>query len=1044
MLEIIAEIANAHQGDVSTALKLASAARDAGADSVKFQVYHVDELLTENHPGYGHFKAQSFSENEWGYLLKGAGQLGIKVYADIFGLEAFRIAADNNVEGYKVHSSDLSNTKLLAKLSYQNKKIFLGIGGCTVLEIKYALGYLTKFSKPSEIVLLHGFQAYPTRVEDSSLSKIGKLKQLFPDIVKIGYSDHTDADSRFSTLLPVMAITYGISYIEKHITFNRANKGTDYFSSFEPYEFKQFVCDVRLSEKAIGSDPLKFSDAERQYRQNCKKAWVAAKPLKGGIAISEEDIIMKRVPGFTSTPDYEEINNNVLLHDKEKDAPITMLDLRHKVLAVIVARLGSSRLANKAVLDINGKPAISHLFERIKIAKNKGYVDTVAFCTTEEGHDDKLVEIARGYSFKIYRGATENVLSRMMLAIGDNADHDIILRITGDDLLVDAEYLKKTVEYHLKTCSDYTDAKSLPSGTEVEVFDARALKLIYELSNDISTSEYLTNYIRNNKDQFNTASLPVDKAHSKKYRLTLDTAEDYEVIKKLLAHMKDIGREYDYSMDDVCCFFEKNPALSKVNSSCASNAQPVLVNTEINWQAVTKGPLVTVYITNHNYGAYIKEAVDSVLNQKFRDFELLIIDDGSTDNSRLAIESYRANPLVKIVYQNNKGLNISNNIALNLSRGRYIMRLDADDYLDENALLVMVTKLERDGGLGLVFPDYYLVDEKGNVFGHERRQDCGQVTLKDRPAHGAGTMIRKNILMELGGYCEDFKCQDGYELWLKFVKKSKVANINLPLFYYRQHGNNLTRDQEKILATRHEIIKKSVNGGQIKAKNHIAVIPIRGGEKDIPFAMRSFAGTTLLDIAITGVLAAENISKAILTTPDERIINCVKEAYADKILIDKRPQRLSALNIKTEDVIDYLIDQYKQHFKGADTINIINLEYPLRSPMYIDKAINTLYLFEVDSVISVRQRNNNFFRHEGAGLVPFESNRALNLERDIIFEEIGGIHTVRYDSYLKFRSLMSGKAGHIIIDELSSIRLSNGIDFEISEYLYRKRYEKKR
>ena len=104
-------------------------------------------------------------------------------------------------------------------------------------------------------------------------------------------------------------------------------------------------------------------------------------------------------------------------------------------------------------------------------------------------------------------------------------------------------------------------------------------------------------------------------------------------------------------------------------------------------------PLLSVYITNYNYGNYITQAIESVLNQSFQSFELFIIDDGSTDNSKEIIESYAQHPKVKVIYQQNKGLNITNNIALRLANGKYIMRLDADDYLVVNALEKMIDAL---------------------------------------------------------------------------------------------------------------------------------------------------------------------------------------------------------------------------------------------------------------------------------------------------------------------------------------------------------------
>ena len=218
-----------------------------------------------------------------------------------------------------------------------------------------------------------------------------------------------------------------------------------------------------------------------------------------------------------------------------------------------------------------------------------------------------------------------------------------------------------------------------------------------------------------------------------------------------------------------------------------------------NW---VKTPLVTVYITNHNYGKYINKAIKSVLNQSLKNFELIIIDDGSIDNSLKIIDKYKDNKKITTIFQKNKGLTVSNNLATRLSRGKYIMRLDADDWLDSNALQIMSNYLEQNHKIGLVFPDYFEVDETGNIINLVRRHDFKKVKLLDKPAHGACTMIRKECLEKIGGYSERFDRQDGYYLWVKFIQRYGVMNINLPLFFYRQHNLSLTKNEEKIIKTR--------------------------------------------------------------------------------------------------------------------------------------------------------------------------------------------------------------------------------------------------
>ncbi|MDD3477242.1 MAG: hypothetical protein PHI38_10265, partial [Sulfurimonas sp.] len=374
-----------------------------------------------------------------------------------------------------------------------------------------------------------------------------------------------------------------------------------------------------------------------------------------------------------------------------------------------------------------------------------------------------------------------------------------------------------------------------------------------------------------------------------------------------------------------------------------------------------------------------------------------------------------------------------NNIAIKLSRGKFIMRLDADDYLNENALTVLSQKILSDESLALVFPDYYLVDTYGKIIAEEKRHNFENVTMFDQPAHGACTMIRKEILVELGGYSEEFTRQDGYELWVKIIKNKKVANIDLPLFYYRQHGNSLTKNKEKLYETRHEIVKKHSLEYDITTKNHIAIIPIRD-DSSTPLCLKKFAESTLLDIAISSIKSTENIKQIIVTTPNEIITNYIKKNYQD-VVADLRPMELARLNTHIDDTVKYVIKKYSLN---ADTISVINYEYPLRKSFYIDKAINTLYLFEADSVLSVSQENANFYLHQGNGLQPFNTNSDLRLERDFIYKETGGIHTVKGAFFEQNSKIVSQKSTHITIDEKSSKTIKSEEDFEYLEYLYKK------
>ena len=321
-------------------------------------------------------------------------------------------------------------------------------------------------------------------------------------------------------------------------------------------------------------------------------------------------------------------------------------------------------------------------------------------------------------------------------------------------------------------------------------------------------------------------------------------------------------------------------------------------------------PLITVYITNYNYGKFIKKAIDSVLNQTFKNFELIIIDDGSKDKSAKIIKQFQNKNKIKVVFQKNKGLIVSNNLALRMSNAKYIMRLDSDDWLDPHALEIMVNILERNKKISLVFPDYYEVDKNGKIIGQVRRHDFKKVKLLDQPAHGACTMIRKENLLDIGGYDEEFNCQDGYYLWLKFIKKYVVRNVNLPLFYYRQHQNSLTNNSKRILFNRSRIIRKLQK--KENTKKIVALLPIRGLKlSPDSMVLTKLNKKPLVFYTIDSILSSKLISKLIITSPDSKLLNFIKKKYKGKVLVFNRPENLGFINTELEKTIRHSLKVMK-------------------------------------------------------------------------------------------------------------------------------------
>lgn len=441
-------------------------------------------------------------------------------------------------------------------------------------------------------------------------------------------------------------------------------------------------------------------------------------------------------------------------------------------------------------------------------------------------------------------------------------------------------------------------------------------------------------------------------------------------------------------------------------------------------------PLVTVYITNYNYGLYIESAIQSVLNQVYKNIEVLIIDDGSTDNSREIIEKYRSVENIEIIYQKNKGLNATNNVALKIARGKYIMRLDADDYLELSAVAIMTAILEADPELGLVFPDYYYVDANGNVTGQERRHHFDdEVSLYDQPAHGACTLIRTEFLRNLGGYDESFTCQDGYELWIKFVSFHKVTNISRPLFSYRRHGNNLTTNEKRILDTR-KAIKSSFVKKYFSSEKGIAIIPVRsmriGG---VNWPLTKIQGSSIVKNKVETCLESSSISNVVVTTSELELFEyfSLELAGLKNVHVILRPIEFSYQTVTLSETVKFILERMELQY---DFVATIAIEFPFLESSTIEEAANTLVLFKADSVITVRPEFSTFYTHNGNSFKPIlDQDKKTKYEREAIYKGVGGVVLSSKKNFLENGKMLGNRIAHIQLDNKNAFSVLS--DFEL-------------
>ena len=252
---VVAEIGNNHGGDIDVALQLVQMAAVAGASAVKFQVRTLDKLYTQseldrpydNPNSYGatygeHRAALELSRDALAHLFMTAPALGIDAFATPFDPWAADVLMELGVPAFKIASGHLGDTKLLAHVAAFGLPMILSTGAATVRDIARA----ADATEQAPICLLHCTLVYPALPSQLNLLAIARMREMFPTTV-IGYSGHDTG-----ILMPILAQTVGARIIEKHVTLDRAGKGTDHAMSLEPQGLRKLVEDLAKARQAMG------------------------------------------------------------------------------------------------------------------------------------------------------------------------------------------------------------------------------------------------------------------------------------------------------------------------------------------------------------------------------------------------------------------------------------------------------------------------------------------------------------------------------------------------------------------------------------------------------------------------------------------------------------------------------------------------------------------------------------------------------------------------------------------------------------------------
>lgn len=335
---IIAEAGVNHNGSLDLARKMVVAAKEAGADYVKFQTA-VPELVISRFAPKAEYQKVTTGAGEsqldmcrklhlplsdYRGLKDFCDEIGIKFLSTPFDLTSIDLLADLGMDCFKVPSGEIDNLPYLRRIASKGLPVIMSCGMATLDEIGTAIQILTGTHpsipcesrlSPDDITVLHCNTQYPTPYADVNLRAMLEIRDRFG--VKTGYSDHTQGIE-----VPIAAVALGAAVVEKHFTLSRSMEGPDHKASLEPDELRQMCRSIRHIEASLGDGHKHVSDSERPNIAIARKSIVALRPIAEGEIFTEENLYVKRPAGGISPMEWDKIIGSRASRSYEADEQI--------------------------------------------------------------------------------------------------------------------------------------------------------------------------------------------------------------------------------------------------------------------------------------------------------------------------------------------------------------------------------------------------------------------------------------------------------------------------------------------------------------------------------------------------------------------------------------------------------------------------------------------------------------------------------------------------------------------------------------------------
>lgn len=421
---------------------------------------------------------------------------------------------------------------------------------------------------------------------------------------------------------------------------------------------------------------------------------------------------------------------------------------------VLCTRTDSSRLPNKPFLKINGIPVIEHLIKRLQ------KINVPIFLAYPKEQHKSYEHLSKLENVKLHKSSLHgDPLARMYECAKAN-NIKTIIRISHDKILVEKADLESALHDFKNLGYEYLYGSQFTHGTGFEIVGFDALE---RAANKFKNVEYIGFSVRSVTEKDKIYNF--NPRHQRSgIRLLIDYESDLKLLDVLFSQLGN-----DLTLKDAVNYLNENPDIKEIN----------------------KQPILTVYTCAHNAEAWIERAMDSVARQKhFYKYEYILIDDHSSDKTceMMAKFALKYENVTWIRNEKNLGLSSSSNIALKKARGKYILRLDADDYFVSctalNQMLSAIDKSDKD----VIYPNNYFGSLNTVQKGKEKH-------------HVGGSIFNKDAINHIK-FTDGLSNHDSLDIFLRAKDNLNIGYLDKAMFFYFQHGKSMSKtnikDREEI------------------------------------------------------------------------------------------------------------------------------------------------------------------------------------------------------------------------------------------------------